>query len=54
MILLLSLALIPGCSGDTTLLVVVDGDLEVPAELDEFADRDPEWRGGAVHAGGRR
>ena len=25
--------------------------LEVPAHLDEFANRDPEWRGGKIHAG---
>ena len=25
--------------------------LEVPADLDEFARRDPGWRGGKVHAG---
>ncbi|MEM7582782.1 MAG: hypothetical protein AAF560_05335, partial [Acidobacteriota bacterium] len=25
--------------------------LEVPAFLDEFAHRDPSWRGGKVHAG---
>ena len=25
--------------------------LEVPAELDEFANRDPGWHGGKVHAG---
>lgn len=25
--------------------------LEVPEELDEFAHRDPEWHGGARHAG---
>lgn len=27
--------------------------LEVPAELDEFANRDPGWHGGGVHAGAR-
>lgn len=26
--------------------------LEVPAELDEFARRDPGWHGGRPHAGG--
>ena len=26
--------------------------LEVPAELDEFARRDPGWRGGSRHGGG--
>ena len=26
--------------------------LEVPASLDEFARRDPEWRGGKKHSGG--
>jgi hypothetical protein len=26
--------------------------LEVPAALDEFANRDPNWRGGKRHAGG--
>jgi hypothetical protein len=25
--------------------------LEIPAELDEFARRDPDWRGGRRHAG---
>jgi hypothetical protein len=25
--------------------------LEVPVDLDEFANRDPEWRGGARHGG---
>ncbi len=25
--------------------------LEVPAELDEFANRDADWHGGKVHAG---
>ena len=25
--------------------------LEVPEDLDEFANRDPNWRGGKVHAG---
>ncbi len=25
--------------------------LEVPADLDEFANRDPEWHGGKAHAG---
>ncbi len=25
--------------------------LEVPAHLDEFANRDPNWRGGKIHAG---
>ena len=25
--------------------------LEVPRELDEFANRDPNWRGGRRHAG---
>ena len=25
--------------------------LEVPAHLDEFANRDPNWHGGKVHAG---
>lgn len=25
--------------------------VEVPAELDEFARRDPHWRGGAKHGG---
>lgn len=25
--------------------------LEVPADLDEFARRDPGWRGGKIHAG---
>ena len=27
--------------------------LEVPADLDEFATRDPTWHGGEVHAGAR-
>lgn len=25
--------------------------VEVPRELDEFARRDPSWRGGKIHAG---
>jgi hypothetical protein len=25
--------------------------LEVPMDLDEFANRDPNWRGGKIHAG---
>lgn len=25
--------------------------LEVPADLDDFAHRDPGWRGGRIHAG---
>lgn len=25
--------------------------VEVPVDLDEFSHRDPEWRGGARHAG---
>ncbi|MEM8932485.1 MAG: hypothetical protein AAGE94_14985 [Acidobacteriota bacterium] len=25
--------------------------LEVPIDLDEFANRDPNWRGGKIHAG---
>ena len=25
--------------------------VEVPVSLDEFANRDPEWRGGKIHAG---
>ena len=25
--------------------------IEVPRELDSFAERDPNWRGGAIHAG---
>lgn len=25
--------------------------LEVPVDLDEFANRDPNWRGGKIHAG---
>lgn len=25
--------------------------VEVPHELDEFANRDPSWRGGKIHAG---
>ena len=28
--------------------------LEVPADLDEFANRDPDWHGGEVHAGAKR
>ena len=27
--------------------------LEVPAHLDEFANRDPSWRGGKIHAGAK-
>ena len=26
--------------------------IEIPAELDEFANRDPSWRGGQKHSGG--
>ncbi len=26
--------------------------IEVPAHLDEFAQRDPDWRGGSRHGGG--
>ncbi len=28
--------------------------LEVPADLDEFANRDPNWHGGRIHAGADR
>ncbi|MEM9554793.1 MAG: hypothetical protein AAGC60_11075 [Acidobacteriota bacterium] len=40
----------PPCSGDPSLSRTL---LEVPAELDEFARRDPSWHGGEVHAGAR-
>ncbi len=40
------------CENDTCEPAVTRTLLEVPAELDEFARRDPEWRGGARHAGG--
>ena len=26
--------------------------VEVPSDLDQFANRDPDWRGGRRHAGG--
>ena len=34
------------CEPDATRTLI-----EVPAELDEFANRDPNWRGGKRHAG---
>ena len=36
------------CDPGTTRTLV-----EVPAHLDEFANRDPSWRGGERHAGSR-
>lgn len=36
-----------GCDPEVTRTLV-----EVPEELDEFARRDPTWKGGRKHAGG--
>ena len=42
------------CENDVCDPAVTRTYLEVAAEIDEFADRDPEWHGGAVHAGAGR
>lgn len=39
------------CENDTCDPAVTRTYIEVPVELDEFANRDPTWRGGKVHAG---
>lgn len=39
------------CENDTCDPEVTRTLLEVPAELDEFARRDPSWKGGKRHAG---
>ena len=39
------------CENDTCDPEVTRTLLEVPADLDEFANRDPEWRGGSRHGG---
>lgn len=39
------------CENDTCDPDVTRTLLEVPVELDEFANRDPNWRGGKRHAG---
>lgn len=39
------------CENDTCDPAMTRTLLEVPGELDEFANRDPEWRGGKIHAG---
>jgi hypothetical protein len=39
------------CENDTCDANVTRTLVEVPRELDEFAHRDPEWRGGARHGG---
>lgn len=41
------------CENDTCDPAATRTLVEVPVELDEFARRDPEWRGGARHAGAR-
>ena len=38
----------PPCDEDRSLSRTI---LEVPIDLDEFANRDPNWRGGRIHAG---
>lgn len=38
----------PPCSNEVERSRTV---LEIPADLDEYARRDPNWRGGAKHAG---
>ncbi|RMH23072.1 MAG: hypothetical protein D6696_01720 [Acidobacteria bacterium] len=40
------------CENDVCDRAVTRTYLEVPAELDEFARRDPSWHGGKRHAGG--
>lgn len=39
------------CENDRCDPVVTRTLVEVPVELDEFANRDPNWRGGRIHAG---
>jgi len=39
------------CENDVCDPAVTRTYLEVPVDLDEFANRDPGWRGGKVHAG---
>ena len=39
------------CENETCDSAVTRTYLEVPADLDEFANRDPDWHGGKVHAG---
>ena len=39
------------CENDVCDPAVTRTYLEVPVELDEFANRDPDWRGGRIHAG---
>jgi hypothetical protein len=39
------------CENDTCDPAVTRTYIEVPVDLDEFANRDPTWRGGKVHAG---
>jgi hypothetical protein len=39
------------CENDVCNVEVTRTLLEVPRELDEFANRDPNWRGGRRHAG---
>lgn len=39
------------CDNDTCEADVTRTRLEVPVELDAFARRDPDWHGGARHAG---
>ncbi|MEM1205381.1 MAG: hypothetical protein AAGN66_19285 [Acidobacteriota bacterium] len=38
----------PPCEDDVAVSRTL---LEIPADLDEFARRDPKWHGGKVHAG---
>ena len=40
------------CENDVCEPAVTRTLLEVPAELDEFANRDPGWKGGSRHGGG--
>ena len=39
------------CENDVCDPAVTRTYLEVPVDLDEFANRDPNWRGGKIHAG---
>lgn len=39
------------CENDVCDAAVTRTLVEVPADLDEFANRDPNWRGGRIHAG---
>lgn len=39
------------CENDTCDPTVTRTLLEVPTELDEFARRDPDWKGGSKHGG---